>query len=99
MWMLDVSRFEAAPPVRDPHDHVGVPGLLRRAEVAALADFAEIRAPGLGPVSALECRGACAPPIAGIRKSLIVNDLDASWRSRHEPSFPGRRVAGRRNAA
>lgn len=27
-------------------------------------------------------------PIAGVRKSLIVNYVDAGWRSRHELSFP-----------
>jgi len=32
-------------------------------------------------------------PIEGIRKSLIVNYVDAAWRSRHELSFPDSPVA------
>jgi hypothetical protein len=38
-------------------------------------------------------------PIAGIRKSLIVNYVDPAWRSRHELSFPDRPVEPRRQPA
>lgn len=71
--MLDVSRLEAAPLVRDPFDHVVVPGFLRQAEIAAaLADFPEISAPGLFPISALECRGAFARLIDAISQPEVA---------------------------
>lgn len=33
-------------------------------------------------------------PIVGVRRSLIVNYVDASWRSRHELAFPEQPVRG-----
>lgn len=38
-------------------------------------------------------------PIAGIRKSLIVNYVKPEWRSRHELAFPDRPVTGGRRQA
>lgn len=59
--MLDLSRLRAAPLVRDPFDHIVVPGFLHgRALAEVLTDFPAITAPGLLPVGALQCHGAFA---------------------------------------
>lgn len=71
--MLDVSRLEATALVSDPFDHVVVPGFLRDPELAAaIADFPEISAPGLFPVSAVDSRGAFARLIEAIGQASVA---------------------------
>ena len=70
--MLDLDRFVAAPLVRDPFDHLILHGFLHPPALAAvLADFPDVAAPGLFPVSALARRGAFARLVDAIRDPAL----------------------------
>ena len=78
--MLDLSRLESIPLVRDPFDHVVVPEFIRALDLAAvLDDFPEIDAPGLLPLSALDYRGAFARLIEAISAPALARAFGAKF--------------------
>ncbi|MEX0760044.1 MAG: 2OG-Fe(II) oxygenase [Tistlia sp.] len=78
--LLDLERFAATPLVREPFDHLIVPGFLRPEALAAVAaDFPDIAEGGSFPLASLRCGPAFDRLVEEIRSAETAGALGGKF--------------------